>query len=100
MPKLKPDTIFPTDEEDAIITQQAIEDGTNFTDDELMQFRPASEIPELKDFVKKMGRPKSDNPKKAISIRLSNDTLDFFKATGKGWQSRIDEVLTKYATSH
>jgi len=100
MPKLKTDTILPTEEEDVIITQQAIDDGTNLSDDDLMQFRSASEISELKDFAKKTGRPKSDNLKKAISIRLSNDTLEFFKATGKGWQSRIDEVLTKYAKSH
>jgi uncharacterized protein (DUF4415 family) len=46
------------------------------------------------------GRPKVENPKKTISIRLSNDTLEFFKSTGKGWQTRIDEILTKYAASH
>ena len=37
MPKLKPDTIWPSDEEDVEITQQAIEDGTNLTDTELAQ---------------------------------------------------------------
>ncbi|MDP3897412.1 MAG: BrnA antitoxin family protein [Mesorhizobium sp.] len=35
-------------------------------------------------------------PKDAISIRLDNDVLDFFKATGKGYQTRINAVLRHY----
>ncbi|MNL70091.1 hypothetical protein D3C87_1950410 [compost metagenome] len=41
------------------------------------------------------GRPKSDNPKRAISIRLDADVIDRFKASGDGWQSRINEALRK-----
>lgn len=35
-------------------------------------------------------------PKDAISIRLDKDVLDFFKATGKGYQTRINAVLRHY----
>lgn len=35
-------------------------------------------------------------PKNAISIRLDSDVLDFFKATGKGYQTRINAVLRHY----
>ncbi len=41
------------------------------------------------------GRPKSDNPKRAISIRLDAEVIDRFKATGDGWQSRMNEALRK-----
>ena len=34
--------------------------------------------------------------KDAISIRLDKDVLDFFKATGKGYQTRINAVLRHY----
>jgi uncharacterized protein (DUF4415 family) len=34
--------------------------------------------------------------KDAISIRLDSDVLDFFKATGKGYQTRINAVLRHY----
>ncbi|MDP9415148.1 MAG: BrnA antitoxin family protein [Pseudomonadota bacterium] len=40
----------------------------------------------------RMGRPKGSN-KKAITIRLDQDVLEKFKATGPGWQSRINEAL-------
>ena len=39
------------------------------------------------------GRPKAAAPKQAINIRLSQDVLAHFRATGPGWQSRINEVL-------
>ena len=35
-------------------------------------------------------------PKQAMSIRLDQDVLDFFKATGKGYQTRINAVLRHY----
>ncbi len=43
------------------------------------------------------GRPKSDKTKKAVSIRLDPDVIDWFRATGAGWQSRINESLRKAA---
>jgi len=36
---------------------------------------------------------KGEARKKAVSIRLSPEVLDFFKAMGPGWQTRIDKVL-------
>ncbi|TCP83485.1 uncharacterized protein (DUF4415 family) [Rhizobium sp. PP-CC-2G-626] len=45
----------------------------------------------------KRGRPAVEKPKQQISIRLSPEVIDAFKATGKGWQSRIDDVLRKAA---
>ncbi len=32
-----------------------------------------------------------------VSIRLSQDVVNFYKSTGRGWQSRIDMVLKKAA---
>ena len=34
--------------------------------------------------------------KSAISIRLDQDIIDFFKATGKGYQTRMNAVLRHY----
>ena len=43
------------------------------------------------------GRPKSAKPKQAVSIRLDMEVLEWFRATGSGWQSRINESLRKAA---
>lgn len=39
-------------------------------------------------------------PKTSISIRLDADIVDFFKATGKGYQTRINAVLRHYMDEH
>jgi len=51
-------------------------------------------------FKKSLGRPKAEDPKKHISIRLSSDVLEYFRATGKGWQTHINEVLQEYVALH
>ena len=59
------------------------------------------ELPELTDDmlargkVNKGGRPRSDNPKKLISIRLPVDVLLKWRATGPGWQTRMAEKLAR-----
>jgi uncharacterized protein (DUF4415 family) len=45
----------------------------------------------------KPGRPKSAAPKKSVHLRLSQDVLAYFRKTGPGWQTRIDETLRKAA---
>jgi len=47
--------------------------------------------------VRKIGRPKSANPKGHVNLRLDADVLAHFRATGPGWQSRINAILRKAA---
>ncbi|MCV9999967.1 BrnA antitoxin family protein [Pararhizobium sp. YC-54] len=37
-------------------------------------------------------------PKKAVSIRLDEDVIDFFKKSGKGYQTRMNAVLRHFMT--
>ena len=59
------------------------------------------ELPELTEdmlargHVNKGGRPRSDNPKKLISIRLPEDVIQKWRATGPGWQTRMAEMLAR-----
>lgn len=41
------------------------------------------------------GRPRLAQPKRQVTLRLSPDVLDHFKASGRGWQTRIDETLKR-----
>ncbi len=38
------------------------------------------------------GRPPSPAPKRLVSIRLDPDVLDGLRATGPGWQTRLNEI--------
>ena len=44
-----------------------------------------------------VGRPKKAASKEAVNIRLDPDVLAHFRASGPGWQSRINEALRKAA---
>ena len=99
MPKLKKGTIIPTNEQDIIITRQAIEDNTLLTDEQLAAMRSVADNPVLKALVKR-GRPPKSNPKKSTTIRLDSEVLDFFKAQGKGWQTKVNDILHNYVDSH
>jgi uncharacterized protein (DUF4415 family) len=37
--------------------------------------------------------PQKTPTKQLVSIRLSREVIDHFKASGPGWQARIDETL-------
>lgn len=59
------------------------------------------ELPELtpdtlaRGAIKKGGRPVSDNPRKLITIRLPADVIARWRATGRGWQTRMAQRLSK-----
>ena len=59
------------------------------------------EAPELTDEmlargrVNKGGRPVSENPRKLISLRLPQDVIHRWRATGPGWQTRMADRLSK-----
>jgi uncharacterized protein (DUF4415 family) len=89
-----------TDAEEADIQAMIASDPDNpeMTEEELKELRPFREVfPDLAASIdrKLAGRPKAENPKKAISLRLDQEVIDRFKATGDGWQSRMNEALRK-----
>ena len=97
---------LPSDEEDAEINAGIAADPDTYelTDDDFKRMRPASEVlPELfgaklaAEMLKpKKGRPNTDTPKIATGIRLDPEVLEAFRATGKGWQTRINDALKEW----
>ena len=39
------------------------------------------------------GRPKLDNPKVEVKIRLDAATVEHLRGTGPGWQTRVNALL-------
>jgi uncharacterized protein (DUF4415 family) len=67
--------------------------------------RPATGVL-TKDGIRPIGRPTIGDAagskamrsiNKQVTLRLDADLIDRFRATGKGWQSRINEALRKAA---
>ena len=59
-------------------------------------------IGELRSIVatrRKRGPNKSPT-KEQVAVRYSPEVLAYFRATGTGWQTRMDEVLREYVAKH
>ena len=75
-------------------------DAPEATDQQIARAKPFTEaFPELAEKMRTKvgGRPRSATPKVPVSIRLDQDVVAKFKATGPGWQSRINEILRREA---
>ena len=48
----------------------------------------------------KRGRPKAPVTKISTTIRLDADVLEALRATGRGWQTRLNRVLRKWLKEH
>ena len=41
--------------------------------------------------------PMGEAPKEQVSLRLDRDVVNWFRTSGKGWQTRMNEALRKVA---
>jgi uncharacterized protein (DUF4415 family) len=74
------------------ISRKRLEEIQNIPDEEI----DTSDIPELDDRFWENAKMVVPVSKKAVSIRLDSDILDWFKGQGKGYQSTINNVLRTY----
>jgi uncharacterized protein (DUF4415 family) len=82
------------------MSKQAVifdDENPEWTQADFARARPVSEFPELAAaFPKARGRPVgSTKPKRTeqIALRVDADVLARYKAGGRGWQTRMNEVL-------
>jgi uncharacterized protein (DUF4415 family) len=77
---------------------RAVSDNPQWTKADFAKAKPFAEaMPELAASVRKGRGPNKAPTKRLVSLRLSPDVLDHFKAKGPGWQSKIDDALRKAA---
>ncbi len=89
MPKLKAGTIIPSEKEEIEINIGIDSDPDTYelSKSEFSKLRP-------------VGRPLLEVKKDRITIRLSHEVTEYFRATGKGWQTKMDQILLDYVTTH
>lgn len=92
MPKLKAGIILPTPAEDAAINAAAMADpdAVPFTDAEWEQVKP----------LVRRGRPLGSGTKTQVTLRLDVEVVEKFRASGDGWQTRINEALKSWVRTH
>jgi uncharacterized protein (DUF4415 family) len=66
------------------------DDAPELTDEQLQRAR-------LEIGGRPVGRPKLEQPKRAVNLRLDADIVEAFRSGGAGWQTRINDALRKAA---
>ena len=84
----------PTDEEEARIQAGIAQDpdAQEMTPAQMKRARPWREI----QAERRRGRPKADVTKEPVTVRLDPEIVAYFRETGAGWQTRLNDVLADY----
>jgi len=73
-----------------------VSDSPELTKEDFAKMRAFAEaLPELAASVRKGRGPNKAPTKKLVSLRLSGQVIEAYKAKGPGWQSRIDADLRR-----
>ncbi|AUL16116.1 BrnA antitoxin family protein [Bordetella parapertussis] len=78
-------------------------DNPEWTDAEFRRAKPAAEVlPESVHAMLGIRRrgPQKTPTKQVVTIRLSPDVVEAFKASGTGWQTRVDAALRDWLKTH
>lgn len=72
-------------------------DSPDLTPEQLAEAKPFAEVfPELAASIRRTaGRPKLENARQPVTLRLSPQTLRKFESLGPDWRARMAEVLDK-----
>jgi uncharacterized protein (DUF4415 family) len=71
-------------------------DNPEWTAEDFRRAKPAGSLPpEIRKVFPNTRGPQKTLKKIPVSIRLTPEVVEYFKAGGPGWQSRIDDVLKK-----
>jgi len=70
------------------------------TEEDFKHFKPFSSLPEdLQALLRGRGKQKAPT-KVSTTVRFDAEVLDAFKATGRGWQTRMNDALKEWLKAH
>jgi len=76
--------------------KQSDRENPEWTAVDFARARPAAEVvPEIVAAYRRYRGPQKRPTKKLVSLRLDPDVIERFRASGRGWQARINATLRK-----
>lgn len=84
--------ILPTAQENSAITKAAMSDrdAKPLTDAQWEEVKPKL----------RRGRPPAAQTKILVSLRFDVDVVEGMRSTGRGWQTRVNQVMREWVTTH
>jgi uncharacterized protein (DUF4415 family) len=90
-PGSKPDWVDPDDAPE--LTDELLDKATLKVGEREV---PREEFAAAVKAATRMGRPRLERPKRPVTVRYDADVIDAFKATGPGWQTRMNDALREW----
>ena len=80
-------------------------DNPEWTDSMFKAARPAKEVfteTQLQGLMRLRGQrgPQKAPTKAVVKLRVDPDVVSYFRATGRGWQTRMNEALRQFIAEH
>jgi len=77
-------------------------EARELTLEDMKEFKPIQDAGLPSSLAKKLGvrGPQKAPTKVRVSVRLSFEVVEYFRATGAGWQTRMDSELLKMVHKH
>lgn len=70
------------------------DENPEWTEQHFAEAKPFKEVlPEVYEAWKKRGRPPVEAPKRHIGFRLAADVVEGIRASGRGYNARVEKVL-------
>jgi len=84
--------IVPDAEEDQKISQGALSDpdAQPLSDEQIKWLKPQ----------RLRGRPMGTGKKMQLTLRIDTDVIEYFKRSGDGWQTRMNDALREWVATH
>src|SRR5271163_4847356 len=75
------------------ITDEMLKRADLYHGDKLIEAGEGGPNPRVAQAIRRTaGRPRLENPKQAIKLRLDAEVVEHFRSGGPGWQTRINET--------
>jgi uncharacterized protein (DUF4415 family) len=89
-------------------TEKVDKDNPEWTEETFARARPAEQVldelfgqAQASEMLRpRRGRPAAQSPKELVSLRLDPAVLAAFRASGTGWQTRINKALAEWLKEH
>ena len=73
-----------------------VSDNPAWTPDQFAAAKPFAEVfPDLAESIRRTRGKQKAPTKELVSLRIDRATLDAYRATGPGWQARVNDTLRK-----
>ena len=75
------------------------DDIPELTEEDFARARPIDDFPDLKAALERargQRGPQKAPVKDRVGLRLDHEVVEHFRATGPGWQSRINDILVEH----